>query len=644
MRLVSDEDREYSVGKVDKESLATYKVWFEDGKWKCVCYDMDYGDKRARVGCSHVVAVLLYREQEHTPPTLSISREEVGDGSETRIATVLPVDRERSTPPLPSDSIWTDIVPLPEWVECIYPHQWDAVEEIVGHFERGIDIVYLDAPTGSGKTLIAELVRRRLQSTALYVCSGKTLQDQFSKDFPYAKVLKGRSNYPTLNMRYPDYTAADCTKTGTGDDASCYWCSEVNGCPYEVAKSEALAARLAVINTSYLLTEANNVGRFSGRELGIIDEADVLEQELMGFVTYELSDRRLERLGISAPKKGIRKRTLLAWLSDDLMPALTSRLRGLPNNQEVAVIRERNGLVRLLDDTRRVMGDLQEEIDNLANDDDEQPGVENWIRDNNAGPVVLKPVRVDGYAHRFLWSHAKRWLCMSATFVSTEEMNDSLGVDVAGLTTATVKVPMLFPVENRKITAVPIANMTNRERETEWPKMVRGIESVCGRYPDVRILVHTVSYQFSEFLLKECGSELRKRVVTYRNSRERDEALNRYRGRKDSVLVAPSMERGIDLKDDECRVVIVAKVPFPNLGDRQISSRLRGRMGQTWYNVLTIRSLVQMTGRGVRNMDDWCEIYVLDAQFIRKIWRGSKMLLPSWWREAVGVGQVREYL
>lgn len=622
-------DRVYHVSKLDRELLDHYEVRFDSGKWECVCYDMDHGDTRRRQRCSHVVAVLLYREAEHTPPKLS--------GEVGAIPPVVPPSPAFVIPEL------ADIMDgLPGWVSEVRPGQWKAAVEIVEAFNDGADIVYLDAPTGSGKTLIAELVRKIMQVRGLYVCSTKTLQDQFSRDFDYAKVLKGRANYPTLSMRFPDYTAGDCTKEGTGDQARCYWCPVVRDCPYEVAKREALSADLAVINTSYLLAEANNVGKFGGRELVICDEADVLESELMGFVEYGVSDFRLERLGITAPKKGVRKRTILAWLTDELLPALVSRVRGLPDNQDVRIIRERNGLVRLIEDTRRVMVDIEEEIENLS--DDEAPGIENWIRDNDAGPLVLKPVRVDAYGQRFLWCHGKRWLCMSATFVSTEEMNDSLGVDVAGLKTATVKVPMGFDVENRPIVAVPCANMTNKEKDTEWPKMVRAIDNVCSWYPDVRVLVHTVSYAFTEYLLTNCSSELRMRSVTYRRAMDRDQALAKYRRESSSVLLAPSMDRGIDLKDDDCRVVIVAKIPFPNLGDRQVGSRLRGRGGQAWYNVATIRKLVQMTGRGVRSEDDWCNIYVLDAQFFRKIWKGSRMLLPEWWRDAVKVGQVREYL
>src|SRR5258708_4682966 len=109
--------------------------------------------------------------------------------------------------------------PLPDWVQEIRPHQLDAVKEAVEYFKAGVQCVFLDAPTGSGKTLMAELVRRELDSSALCVCNGKALQDQFAGDYSYAKVLKGRVNYPTQSGG-PDVTAADCIATSF--DSPCW--------------------------------------------------------------------------------------------------------------------------------------------------------------------------------------------------------------------------------------------------------------------------------------------------------------------------------------------------------------------------------------------------------------------------------------
>ena len=109
-------------------------------------------------------------------------------------------------------------------------------------------------------------------------------------------------------------------------------------------------------------------------------------------------------------------------------------------------------------------------------------------------------------------------------------------------------------------------------------------------------------------------------------------------------MFAPSLDRGFDFKGDEARVVIVAKVPYPFLGDQQVSARLHTRGGQQWYVVNTVRSLIQMTGRGVRSETDWCVTYILDSTFLQKLWKNDKRLLPKWWREAVDTRTTRRDL
>ena len=101
------------------------------------------------------------------------------------------------------------------------------------------------------------------------------------------------------------------------------------------------------------------------------------------------------------------------------------------------------------------------------------------------------------------------------------------------------------------------------------------------------------------------------------------------------MLVASSMDRGIDLPDEACRVQIVLKVPYPSLGDKQVAERLYStRDGKTWYAVEVARSILQMSGRGVRHVDDYCECVILDSSFVG--WYGLwQRLLPAWWRQAV---------
>src|ERR1700733_2118927 len=106
---------------------------------------------------------------------------------------------------------------LPPWADTIRPHQQAALSQILTQFAAGSKVVMLDAPTGSGKTLIGELTAQSLNVRALYLCSSLSLQSQFHRDFPRSVILKGRANYPTHDApgTFPGLNAGDCDKSRT---------------------------------------------------------------------------------------------------------------------------------------------------------------------------------------------------------------------------------------------------------------------------------------------------------------------------------------------------------------------------------------------------------------------------------------------
>lgn len=596
----------------------------ETGQYDCTCYHSEHGQYRRKRMCSHVVAVVLGRED--SPHPLKPERAEVAvegegwrDDPPIEPGPQLGLDLSGGTAiPLPSDDRWTKkwSEPLPQWLTGIGGHQWKAVEEIVGAFEAGAKIVWLDGPPGTGKTLIGELVRREMQRRTVYMCHSKSLQHQFVADYPYAKVLKGRSNYlPQLVGVGDGITCADCNKT-KGDPESCEFCETTGVCPYEKAKAQALASPLAVVNTAYMLNEANYIGNISGRPLVIADECDTLEGEVMRFTELRVTPNMLNMLGIQPPQKGSHKTTVADWMMTEMVGRIREKIQGLRNYYDLQSVRRMQQMTRLLEDVKRV---------------GEQVEDENWIRDNS-GPLTFKPVKVSEEAPGLLWAHGEKWLCMSGTIISAEQLAGDLGVE--GEQQAVVTVPMMYPRENRMIRVAPVANMVKSEKEVEWPKMVEAIKRVLQMHPGERVLVHTVSYDLMQYLADRLQGQGRV-IVTYSEAADRDGAIARFRGNDGAVIIAPSLDRGVDFKGDDCRVVIVAKMPYPNLGDKQVSERMHTKGGQGWYNMVTVRGLVQSTQRAVRGMDDRCEIYILDRQFVGNVLKRSRGLLPGWWREAM---------
>ena len=517
----------------------------------------------------------------------------------------------------PDDRIWTerDTRKWPDWVTDFRPHQIEAVEQITEAFDNGTQIVFLDAPTGAGKTLIGEMVRRTVSDKSLYVCHSLGLQDQFVRDFPYAKVLKGRSNYPTLD--FPSLTAESCNLTTNDYGEECGACSYPERCPYRVAKREALDDKLAVVNGSYFLSEANGPGELSGStDLVVLDEADTIEQMLVGRCGYQIGPRTAANMMLEIPKKGSKQATWQRWLRDDVSRVLLNQMLNIDDDPV-----EKRRLQRELAQVQFAVKELEQR---------------DWVRDSTFDGFKIVPTSVARFGKKLLWRHSERWLLMSATLLSTNEMRLSLGLD--DYTFEVVRVPMTFPVGNRPVFAVRCADMRWSKNHqgidpAQFDRLVEGVEAILERHPGERVLVHTVSYRLALDLQRAVRTS--RRTFTYGDAGSREPTVQYFKTTEEGVLFAPSVDRGYDFKGDEARVVVVAKLPWANVKDPVVSARLHGSdSDQEWYTIQMLRGLVQMTGRGVRSADDWAVTYILDSGFLDL--RGRvRELLPDWWLDAL---------
>jgi Rad3-related DNA helicase len=323
-------------------------------------------------------------------------------------------------------------ITLPEWATTPRPHQIVAVQQALSAFNSGSKVVLLDAPTGSGKTLIGELVRQYLDCRALYLCNSIALQDQFCRDFPTAALLKGRTNYATFDSpsKFPELNAGDCAKERTvlpacfdcdpnpdeDEGMHCKWCHPVKDCPYEMAKANAIRSSLVCTNTSYFLYEANYVGNLPlARKLIIIDEADTLEDTLMSFVEVSVTQRKADEYGIKPPTRKTVESAWVEWALDAENRLSKHRVAG----DSVSAIRSRNTLNRLRGNIKR----LNDPTTGLA--------AGGWVYTGyDHGNISFKPINVNHLAGEYIWKHSPRFLLMSATTISFDVMAKTLGIDL----------------------------------------------------------------------------------------------------------------------------------------------------------------------------------------------------------------------
>ena len=192
-------------------------------------------------------------------------------------------------------------------------------------------------------------------------------------------------------------------------------------------------------------------------------------------------------------------------------------------------------------------------------------------------------------------------------------------------------IPSTFPIANRPLYLKPVADMSYKTFDQELPNLLAEIETILNQYPNDKALIHCVSFRLRNAIMKIDNN----RLITHETG-NRAIILEQFKkDKRPLALVSPSYERGIDLKDDLCRNVIFAKAPFLNLQDKQVNARIHsGQLGQYYYKADCAQSIVQGTGRHIRDKTDWGKAWLLDAQ-INKLITDNPELFPTYWREAL---------
>jgi Rad3-related DNA helicase len=248
------------------------------------------------------------------------------------------------------------------------------------------------------------------------------------RDFPASSLLMGRSNYPTkdysnlYNQTFSGVTCSDCTKRKVEDVLECKWCDPVAQCPYEIAKRQALKSNQVCSNTYYYLYEANHVGTLRNRELVIIDECDSLENILMSYVEVSFSQRQVSDFHLPTPSKKTVEDAWLQWAVEakDVLNDQVSQLSEPTFQSSVQYVKTYNRINRAYSDVCRLT-DLAIGLP-----------AGGWIYTGyGEGNLQFRPVKVSAMAEQSLWRHGLRFLLMSATIISTQEMADSLGLNDA---------------------------------------------------------------------------------------------------------------------------------------------------------------------------------------------------------------------
>jgi len=523
--------------------------------------------------------------------------------------------------PAPAD------IGLPEKFDQWRKGQAEAVLRVMDTDKR---FIVLGMPTGFGKSL-AYMAAGVLGDPTVFLTSTKGLQSQLVEDFSESGLvdIRGMGNYPCREANDGIFTVRDKPVLASCDEGPCLagWkCPYAeDGCHYFDSRRLAATSPLTVTNYSYWMSinggeRKDDRAAFPLGQRGrlVLDEAHAAVDELGGYLAIEVGYWEIEGvLGRGWPSTSVMEewRTWAGTLAQECV----RKVEQLSSEIRMGVANNRKGLSRF-----RELKDLGRRLFAIAGMKGEWVNEES--RDRRGRRVVrFDPVWPGSYSETALFLNIPKVVLTSATI--RPKTLDLLGVKPNEY--EFIEYPSSFPVSNRTVVWVPTVRVRYDMDPGHTRQWVAKIDAIIRNRLDRKGVIHTVSYSRRDYIFKY--SEFANRMLSHDAGGLQD-CVRRFReSGPGTLLVSPSAGTGFDFPGDDCRYQIIGKVPFPDSRSKVLQARQE--RDKDFFAYVAAQSIVQMAGRGVRSVDDWCETFIIDDNwqwFINKY----KGFMPRWFTAA----------
>jgi ATP-dependent DNA helicase DinG len=448
-------------------------------------------------------------------------------------------------------------------------------------------------------------------------------------------------------------------------------------CYYFDQLFQALKASHSIFNYSIFLSLLANKSMIQQRELLVLDEAHLLETEIIKFRGLSISKKRWRRyindfkmIDYGFDLNGwlgfliYLEKTILTLLGyDSLVKSLVMERKIKYGYDSTTKAKAKNKRIvsasELFEDDKsleidiksenkkhfqidkELLIDIVQDIDKLTRTiNNILSNPKNWIvsevhKENyDVLRVEFKPLDASKYI-RTVVEKCPKTLIMSATILDHRTFEKNLGLDTGDNRTKFIQIQSDFPIENRPIfpLSVEYLNFSNLQQTDVKTKISRAIDNIMHIHSNDKGIIHTTSYEQLNFIKENLSKMNSRRLILTDPEIQRDEVIKEHiDSKKPTVLISPSLHTGLDLKDNLSRFQIITKVPYPNIADKWTSEKRK--INEEWYYWQTALRLVQAYGRSIRSKDDWAKTYVLDAAFNYFV-KMNVNILPKWFVSAI---------
>lgn len=532
--------------------------------------------------------------------------------------------------------------------------QVELCEEVVRHFESGKGCVFVDAPTGSGKSVVAVVVAKTMgrrtsgEVKSVVVSSTNALVRQYRRDFgraPGVAPLFGADNYPcTLRtfLSSRPTSAEKCYRKSkffedqyAGTELEAEYCGK---CEFRQSRDRKSEDQVVVTNYAYfaidrLYLETLAEGRlptFRDRQLFVFDEAHLFNEQFANHCTIFASSRRLDEC--------VEDLRLMLGPDSHAERAYSSAFAVLLENVRRQTIGPKN-VGKFLSTLMKFYGMMYGIMQDAARDSVSEADydrywalgdkyrrllckVEDYFKyeldvavtcEPQAEEISVKPI----FAGSVFGALRSRYnLFMSAT-LDPSYMVKTLGIDPSEV--AEVRAPYRFEVDDKRVN-VPDRGMTvavsyrNSRDDATLDRLAETCSAILREHRHQSGIVASTSFAMAKgvasrvvtdhaVLLHEPGTPV-DRFVELLIAADRP-----------TVLFSPSLFEGIDLPGNASRFQVLLKAPYYSLADRRMTAIMRNY--PEVYDQMTVMRLVQVLGRSTRFRGDKSTSYFLDRNIDR---------------------------
>jgi len=513
-----------------------------------------------------------------------------------------------------------------------------------------------------GKSLVGATVSSYFDSS-FTVTASKHLQDQYIKDIPFLKPVKGKQNFPCLKLMDAEKVENNRRAMRWGlscDKGVCQERISKNGkeiievckykptikqvedktqdsqsCHYYMQKYDALTSKHSLWNYHAFFTimkfNKKLFQDYLDRKITVFDEAHKIEDQIIQFVGFDIFSGQVDECNLNSEKYDFSDLDSVIKLTDDMAYSYAKKIKDI---KESTAFQKEPDYELISGLERRYNRSAQAKIDIIS--DKENFIVNDPVKDFNGNfkTISVRPIDVSKFANEFFETDYQ--LFMSAT-IDKSSFCENMGLekDDVGFVD-TEKSP--FPIESRKIDLLNVRRLSYGSTNEDELEVIKTIDRILDEHSSERGLILTSSIPRCQKILQNLSPKnaARIRICHSRNSdgKSQDDVISEHAADPTGVLLSSSLWEGVDLKDDLSRFQIIAKVPYPNYTEKRTKAKMN--KFPLWYTSQTLTKILQGFGRSIRSNDDWAKTYVLDTAVNNVFFKGQQMI-PKAYYDVLGI-------